>query len=122
VAAIDLGEIHLAVSHDGEKTHILNGRLLRSKRRYQNKLKAELSALIDVKKKGSKRRQRLIGSKRKQLDKIKAQIKDVLHKQTTRLISTLKSEGVQKVVIGDVRDIRKPIDYGKKDSWFIEAP
>src|SRR5205807_3491758 len=38
VAGIDLGEIHMAVSHDGENTHILNGRYLRSKRRYQNKL------------------------------------------------------------------------------------
>src|SRR5437588_4263308 len=27
VAGIDLGEIHMAVSHDGEHTHILNGRL-----------------------------------------------------------------------------------------------
>jgi hypothetical protein len=34
-AGIDLGEIHPAVSHDGERTHILNGRLLRSKRQYQ---------------------------------------------------------------------------------------
>src|SRR5438094_105176 len=38
VAGIDLGEIHMAVAHDGEQTHILNGRLLRSKRQYQNKL------------------------------------------------------------------------------------
>ena len=38
VAGIDLGEIHMAVSHDGEHTHIVNGRLLRSKRQYRNKL------------------------------------------------------------------------------------
>jgi putative transposase len=38
-AGIDPGEIHPAVSHDGKHTHILNGRLLRSKRQYQNKLK-----------------------------------------------------------------------------------
>ncbi len=31
-AGIDLGEIHMAVSHDGEQTHILNGRYLRAKR------------------------------------------------------------------------------------------
>jgi putative transposase len=28
VVGIDLGEIHLAVAHDGRQTHILNGRLL----------------------------------------------------------------------------------------------
>jgi putative transposase len=41
----------------------LNGRLLRSQRRYQNKLKGKLSARIDRMKRGSKRRRRLIRSK-----------------------------------------------------------
>jgi putative transposase len=40
VAGVDLGEVHMAVSHDGKHTHILNGRLLRSKVRYRNKLQA----------------------------------------------------------------------------------
>ncbi len=31
-AGIDLGEVHLAVSHDGTHTHILNGRYLRAKK------------------------------------------------------------------------------------------
>jgi putative transposase len=97
----------MAVSHDGEQTHILNGRLLRSKRQYQNKLKAKLSRLIDTKKRGSRRRKQLVRSKQKQLGKIKNQIKDVEHKQSTRLISTLHAQGVQTVVIGDVRDIRQ---------------
>jgi putative transposase len=50
-AGIDLGEVHLAVSHDGKQTPMLNGRLLRSKRQDQNKLKATLSAKIDKKRK-----------------------------------------------------------------------
>lgn len=33
IAGIDLGEVHIAASHDGEQTHILNGRLLRYKYR-----------------------------------------------------------------------------------------
>ena len=119
VAGIDLGEIHLAVAHDGEKTYILNGRLLRSKRRYQNKLKASLSALIDVKKRGSKRRRRLIRSKQKQLAKLNNQIRDIQHKQTTKLVSTLNARGVQTVVIGDIRDVRKSADYGKKANQKI---
>lgn len=114
VAGVDLGEIHLAVAHDGEETIILNGRLLRSKRRYQNKLKAKLSGLIDVKKRGSKRRKRLMRSKRRQLAKLNNQIRDIQHKQTTKLVSTLNNRGVQSVVIGDIRDIRKSVDYGKK--------
>jgi len=116
VAGIDLGEIHMAVSHDGEHTHILNGRHLRSKRQYRNKLGEHLSKKIDRKKKGSRRRKKLIKSKKKQLKKLKNQIKDIEHKQTTRLISTLHSEGVQTVVIGDVRDIRQDLDVGTKNN------
>ncbi|VEP12671.1 transposase [Hyella patelloides LEGE 07179] len=114
IAAVDLGEIHPMVITDGVDTDIYNGRLLRSKKQYQNKLKAQLSKLIDKKKRGSKRRKKLIKSKQKQLAKIKNQIKDIEHKLTSKAVSTLKKRSVQTLVIGDVRDIRKNIDYGKK--------
>lgn len=120
VAGIDLGEIHLAVAHDGTETHILNGRLLRSKVQYRNKLQAELNSRIDGRmKKGSKRRKRLIRSKKRQLAKIKQQIKDIEHKQTTRLITTLHQNGVRTVVIGDVRDIRQDNDVGHTNNQKI---
>lgn len=116
IAGIDLGEVHMAVSHDGKHTHILNGRLLRSKRQYQNKLKAKLDSKIDVKKKGSRRRKKLIKSKQKQLKNIKHQIKAIEHQQTTQLISTLYREGVQTVVIGDVKNIRQGLDVGSQNN------
>ena len=119
VAGIDLGEIHMAVSHDGEHTHILNGRLLRSKRQYRNKLIAELASHIDRKKKGSRRRKKLIKSQQKQLKKLKHQIQDIEHKSTTRLVSTLYAEGVQTLVIGDVRDIRQDNDVGSTNNQKI---
>jgi putative transposase len=112
IAGIDLGEVHLAVAHDGQHTFIVNGRELRAKKRYQNRLKGKLSSLIDIKKKGSRRRKRLIRSKRKQLAKITHQIQDIEHKQTSRLITTLHERGVQALVIGDVRDIRQDNDKG----------
>jgi len=34
VAGVDLGEVHLTAAHDGEQTYLVNGRLLRSKRRF----------------------------------------------------------------------------------------
>ena len=116
VAGIDLGEIHVAVAHDGTQTHILNGRFLRSKRQYQNKLKATLQMRIDGKKKGSHRRKKLSKSKEKQLKKLKNQIRDIEHKQSSRLISTLYANGVQTVVIGDVRHIRQDLDVGPKNN------
>jgi len=119
VAGIDLGEIHMAVSHDGAHTHILNGRLLRSKRQYRNKLIADLDSRISRKKKGSKQRKKLIRSKKKQLKKIKHQIQDIEQKSTTRLVSTLYEEGVQTLVIGDVRDIRQDNDVGSTNNQKI---
>jgi putative transposase len=117
VAGIDLGEIHMAVSHDGTHTHILNGRLLRSKRQYRNQLQAKLNSWIDGRtKKGSRRRKKLIASKKRQLKKIEHQIKDIEHKQTTHLVSTLHQAGVQTVVIGDVRAIRQDMDVGSKNN------
>ena len=114
VSGCDLGEIHPMVFTDGVDTDIFNGRLLRSKRQYQNKLKAKLSNIIDTKKRGSKRRKQLIKSKQKQLAKIKNQIKDIEHKLTSIAVSMLRLKNIQTLVIGDVRDIRKNIKYGKK--------
>ncbi len=119
VAGVDLGEIHLAVAHDGTKTIIANGRYLRSKRRYQNKLKARLCALLDVKERGSQRRRRLARSKARQLRKLQHQVNDVLHKQTTNLVSALQASGVQTVAIGDVRSIRQRTNLGKKTNQKI---
>ncbi len=119
IAGIDLGEVHMAVSHDGTSTHILNGRLLRATRQYQNKLKEHLSKKIDRKKKGSKRRKQLIRSKQKQLSKLRNQVKNIEHQQTSRLVSTLYQEGVQTVVIGDVRDIRHDNDVGSPNNQKI---
>jgi putative transposase len=120
VAGIDLGEVHMAVTHDGTSTHIFNGRLLRSKVQYRNKLQADLNSRIDGHmKKGSRRRKKLIASKKRQLRKIKNQIKDVEHKQTSKLITTLHQAGVQTLVIGDVRDIRQNTDVGHTNNQKI---
>ena len=119
-AGIDLGEIHMAVSHDGQQTHLLNGRYLRSKVQYRNKLQAKLNSRIDGRMhKGSRRRKQLIASKKRQLKKIEHQIKDIEHKSTTHLISTLHENGVQTVVIGDVRAIRQDNDVGHTNNQKI---
>jgi putative transposase len=120
VAGVDLGEVHIAVSHDGKHTHMLNGRLLRSKAQYRNKLQARLTSRIDGRmNKGSKRRKRLIRSKQRQLKKIEHQIADIEHQQTTRLITTLHKDGVRIVAIGDVRAIRQDNDVGHTNNQKI---
>ena len=119
VAGVDLGEVHLAVAHDGTRTTIVNGAHVRSLRRYQNKAKGALSARIDTKQRGSRRRRKLVRSKRKQLRRLDHQLRDALHKQTSNLVSTLHESGVQTVVIGDIRDIRKHTDHGRHGNQRI---
>ena len=119
VAGIDLGEVHLAVAHDGTTTTILNGGYVRSVRRYQNKLKGKLDALIDRKTRGSCRRRRLIRSKKKQLRRIAQLMRDALHKQSTKLVSILHDAKIQTVAIGDLRDCRRAKDYGRKGNQRI---
>lgn len=113
-AAVDLGEIRSATVFDGDTVTTYNGRLLRSKQRYLNKIKAELGAKIDTAKKGTNRRKRLIRAKRRICAKLNNQIQDILHKQSSHIVSTLHQRGVQTVVIGDVRNIRKGKDHGAK--------
>lgn len=115
-AGIDLGEVHLAVSSDGERSHLMNGRLLRSKKQERNKLIATMDQKISRTKKGSKRRKKLIRAKKKHLKKSKYQIQDIEHKETSYFVHTLKQEGVEKLVIGDVRDIRQELDVGARDN------
>ena len=120
VAAIDQGELRTATVYDGEKATIYSGRLVRSKSRYRAKVIAKLDAKISRTRKGnskqlsSRRRRTLIRAKRRMTRQIDNQIRDIQHKQSTHLVSTLYNQGVQTVVIGDIRDIRKSMQYGAK--------
>lgn len=123
IASVDLGEIHPAVVGTEDFHLVLNGGVLRSKRRYREKVKAVLSSMIDRKKKGGKRRGRLIRSKKRQLRKLDNQIRDIEHKLTTCAINTLHERGVRKLVIGDLRDIRIGYDKGKvQNQRMHQAP
>ncbi len=106
VAGVDLGEVHTAAIYDGERSYLVNGRMVRAVKQYRNKLYAKIQTLRSTKTKGSKQDKKLRKSLRKQLRKIDNQKRDMLHKQTTEVISTLYKNGVQTLVIGDIRNIR----------------
>jgi putative transposase len=116
VAGIDPGEIHPAVSYDGQHCHLMNGRYLRSLRQYQNKLIERFNKLISTTKQGSKRRKKLVTAKKKYLKKVKRKIHDVEYKLTSYLVNTLREEGVERLVIGDVRSIRHDLDIGSTNN------
>lgn len=110
-----------ATVSDGENTTIYSGRLLRSKVRYRAKTIGSLDALISRTKKASKNRQKLVVTKHRIVRKLDNQISDILHKQSSHLVSTLHLSGVQKVVIGDIRDIRDSIKYGLKTNQKLHS-
>ncbi len=114
VVGVDIGEIHPIVSHDGQDTHIYNGRYIRSLYRLRNKVLAEFSQRISRCKRHSKRWWRLTRQKWKHIRKIDNQIKDALHKHTTKFVKHCHAKGIGTIVLGALTGIRKSIDYGKR--------
>ena len=117
--AVDMGEIHPIVSHDGNHTLIYNGRFLRSIVQYRNKVNARFKAKMDRCQKRSKRWFQLLKAKRKTLDKINAQIKDVEHKITSRFISDCQRAKADTIVIGDLKGIRDRAKFSKRSNQKI---
>lgn len=114
-AGVDFGEKHLATVYveAGENLSVHGGRL-QSLRRQHNRTLSNLRSKIDRKEKDSRRWHRLTRAKNRQLTKIRNQIKDFLHKVTTRLANTLRERRVGTVVVGDLTGIRERIDYGSR--------
>ena len=111
--AIDMGEIHPIVSHDGQQTIIYNGRALRAIKQYINKFKAHIQSKMDRCIKRSNRWYRLKRIKTKVLAKLNAQLKDAEHKITSRFISDCLKAKADTIVIGDLKGIRDRAKFGK---------
>ena len=117
--AIDMGEIHPIVSHDGEKTIIYNGRRLRAIKQYLNKIKTIFQSKMDRWKQRSNRWYQLRRIKNKILAKLNAQIKDAEHKITSRFISDCLRAKADTIVIGDLKGIRKRAKFHRKSNQKI---
>ncbi len=117
--AIDMGEIHPIVSHDGEHTIIYNGRALRAIKQYLNKFKAYIQSKMDRCKQRSNRWYRLKRIKTKILAKLHAQIKDAEHKITSRFISDCIKAKADTIVMGDIKGIRKRAKFSKKSNQKV---
>ena len=114
VVGVDIGEIHPIVCHDGQNTRIYNGRYIRSLYRYRNKVLAEFSQTLSRCKRHSKRWWKLTRRKWKRIRKIDNQIKDALHKQTTKFVKYCATKGIGTIILGDLTGIRNTITYGKR--------
>ncbi|MYB92980.1 IS200/IS605 family element transposase accessory protein TnpB [Candidatus Poribacteria bacterium] len=116
MVGVDIGEIHPIVSHDGVDTRIFNGRYIRSLYRLRNKVIASFNKKIDRCKRHSKRWWYLVRHKWKRIRQIDNQIRDGLHKHTTKFLQMCKDRDIATIVIGDLTGIRENIDYGKKSN------
>ena len=114
IVGVDIGEIHPMVTHDGTETHVYNGRYIRSLYRLRNKVLAEFSQTISRCKRHSKRWWKLTRRKWKRIKRIDNQIKDALHKHTTRFLAYCQTKGIGTLVLGDLTGIRDNINYGKR--------
>ena len=114
VVGVDIGEIHPIVSHDGQDTRIYNGRYIRSLYRYRNKVLAKFSQTISRCKRHSKRWWKLTRRKWRRIRKIDNQIKDALHKHTTKFVKYCEAKGIGTIILGDLTGIRNNISYGKR--------
>ena len=117
--AVDMGEIHPIVSHDGQNVTIYNGRKLRSIKQYREKTKARFQSKMDRCKQRSKRWYRLRRAKGKSLAKINAQIRDAEHKITSRFVSDCKKAKADTIVIGKLKGIRDNAQFSKLSNQKI---
>ena len=117
--AIDMGEIHPIVSHDGEQTIIYNGRAVRAIKQYINKFTAYIQSKMDRCIKRSNRWYRLKRIKTKILAKLNAQLKDAEHKITSRFISDCIQAKADTIVIGKLKGIRKRAKFSKKSNQKV---
>lgn len=105
IMALDMGEIHPAVSFDGEVATIFSCRALRSNTQYRHKRLAELSRQQSRRKRGSSRRRRLADRKRRFLFESDMRQRDMLHKLSRAIVDHAVERKVGTLVIGDLKDI-----------------
>ena len=117
VKAIDLGIIHTAatVNEDGE-IKIYTGKGALSTQRHFNKqiAKVQIKSMKQNKQKWSGKLGRMSDKKRKQ-------IKHFLHAVSRSIVDDCLNEGINRVVVGDLKNIRKEKNYGKKVNQKLHA-
>ena len=112
--AVDMGEIHPITTFDGFNSEIYNGREVRSKVRYREKSKTNINRKLSRCKRYSRRWKKLKRAKDKTLAALSNQLRDMRHKITSRFVSTCRERKIETIVIGDIKHIRRSIQYGKK--------
>ncbi len=107
------------VCFDGNNTIIYNGGSISSKLRYRNKKYSQFQRKLSRCKKYSKRYRKLNRAKDRILGDIKNQIKDVLEKYSSHLISYCFENKISTIVVGDIKGIRESVNFNKVSNQKI---
>jgi len=117
VKAIDLGIIHTAatMNEDG-KVRVYTARNALSIQRYFNKQigRVQSKVMSQSKQKWSNKLTQLSNKKR-------GQIRHFLHTTSHAIVKDCLAEGINRVVVGDLKNIRKGANYGKKVNQKLHA-
>lgn len=114
-AAVDLGETNIiaAIFSDGSKT-LYSGRELKATRRYWQKVRSKVKPPSKDNKHMSRRYSQI---SRKE----SSWSNNYLHQISRHFVDLCKEKGVQEIVIGDLSDIRKGIQYSKRMNQRLHA-
>ena len=114
VVSVDLGEIHPAVVGDEQQAIIITCRERRHEQQGHAKRLAKLSEALSRKQKGSRRYRRLKKARSRMRAKHKQVMRDMEHKISRAVVAVAVERKVERIVIGDVRDIADGINHGKQ--------
>jgi len=122
IASIDMGERYLFAIYDGETVLLVDGKSLRNKRQYQNKVKAKSAKKLTVdhrkltkkqkrkgfkpRRKDSRRRVKALQGQRRSLYSVDNQIEDEERKAVATALSHLVERKIGTVFIGALSGIR----------------
>lgn len=115
VAGVDLGEVHIAaVTTTRGNGLVLIGRLLRSYKQRRNKAQSTLQErLVRCTDLHSRRAKRLQRRKAQVSAKLYRQQRNLLHHAARDVVRFCQEDGVQRIAVGDVRDIQTGVSLGK---------
>ena len=118
VMAVDLGIINTAVTSDTEgNSKIYSGKQILSIQHYFNKEKAKLQSKLTKQypNRHSSRALRILQNKQTR------QINQALHTHSKAIVTDCVNKGIKTLVAGDVTDIRKDKNFGKKNNQKLHS-
>lgn len=118
VMAIDLGIINTAVTTDTSgDTKIYSGKQILSIQHYFNKEKAKLTSTLTKQypKRHKSRALRILQQKQTR------QINQALHTYSKAIVTDCVNKGIKTLLVGDLKDIRKNKNFGKKTNQKLHS-